>query len=48
MPEKYGNSQFPVGNGWYVITHSDTKNKKKMLEKIAKSLHINLKVEIID
>jgi hypothetical protein len=37
-----------VGNGWYVITHSGTKDKKKVLDKIAKALHLNLKVDIID
>jgi hypothetical protein len=45
---KYGGAQLPVGNGWYVITHSNTLSKKKMLDKIAKALHLNLKVEIID
>jgi nitric oxide synthase oxygenase domain/subunit len=45
---KYGHAQHPVGNGWYVITHSGTKDKKKVLDKIAKALHLNLKVDIID
>jgi nitric oxide synthase oxygenase domain/subunit len=45
---KYGHAQHPVGNGWYVITHSGTKDKKKVLDKIAKALNLNLKVDIID
>jgi len=45
---KYGHAQHPVGNGWYVNTHSATKDKKKVLDKIAKALHLNIKVEIIN
>lgn len=44
---KYGNAQTDIGNGWLIITHSSTLNKKKMLEKIAKALRINIKVEIL-
>jgi len=43
---KYGSAQHPVGGGWYVITHSDTNSKKKLVEKIARELNIKVKVEI--
>lgn len=45
--KKYGGAQHDVGNGWLVLTLSSTVNKKKILEKIAKSLHCNMKVDII-
>jgi nitric oxide synthase oxygenase domain/subunit len=45
---KYGHTQRPVGNGWYVITHSGTAMKKKFLDKIANELGLNIKVDIID
>lgn len=44
---KYATSQHPVYDGWYVMTCSDTKTKKKQVEKIAESFGINVKVEII-
>lgn len=44
---KYGKAQHDVGNGWLILTHSSTKDKKKTLDKIAKALGIDLKVEII-
>lgn len=40
-------NQVPVGHGWYVITHSNTSDKHKVLQRIARELHIPLKVEII-
>lgn len=33
---------------YYIMTHSDTKTKKRLLDKIAADLHEQLKVEIID
>lgn len=45
--KKYGRAQHDVGNGWMILTHSSTADKKKMLEKIAKALNIKLRVEII-
>lgn len=45
--QKYKSSQRPVGNGLYVITHSNTNDKKKMLEKISKALGLNWTIEII-
>lgn len=45
--KKYGHAQHDVGNGWMILTHSSTADKKKMLDKIAKALNLNMKVEII-
>ncbi|PWL58089.1 MAG: hypothetical protein DBY35_14590 [Bacteroidales bacterium] len=45
--KKYGRAQHDVGNGWMILTHSSTADKKKMLDKIAKVLNIKLRVEII-
>lgn len=47
LGQKYKSSQHPVGNGLYVITHSNTDDKKKMLEKISKALGLNWTIEII-
>lgn len=44
---KYGKAQVPVEGGWLILTHSSTSQKKKQLDKIAKALHLNIKVEII-
>jgi len=44
---KYAKAQHPVGDGWFVMTCSDTKTKKKQVENIAKEFGINVKVEII-
>lgn len=45
--KKYGGAQHDVGNGWLVLTHSSTIDKKKILDKIARSLHITIEVDII-
>ncbi len=45
--KKYGGAQHDIGNGWLVLTHSSTADKKKILDKIAKSLHVKMKVDII-
>lgn len=34
-----------IGGGWYVITHSSTKVKKKYIEEISDRLNLDLKVE---
>ena len=47
LDKKYGQAQIPVGDGLYVMTHSSTHDKKKQLDKIAKGLGIELKVEEI-
>lgn len=44
---KYGKAQVPVEGGWLILTHSSTYDKKKQLDKIAKALDLNLKVEVI-
>lgn len=45
--KKYGKAQRDVGNGWLILHHSSTADKKKMLDKIAKALKLNIKVEIV-
>lgn len=45
--KKYGASQHEVQGGWLILTHSNTADKKKMLEKIAHSLALNISVEIV-
>ena len=44
---KYSKAQRPLGNGLYLITHSNTIAKKRIIENIASRLGIKLKVEII-
>lgn len=45
---KYGRAQHPIGGGWLVLTHSSTYDKKKMLDNIARKLHIPLNVEVLE
>ena len=45
--KKYNISQFPVEDGLYVMTHSSTKQKAQILEKISDQLHLGLRVEIV-
>ena len=47
LDKKYGKTQVPVEGGLYVMTHSSTHDKKKMLEKISTRLGIKLIVEEI-
>ncbi len=44
--KKYGDTQVEVGNGLYVITHSNNKMKKGFLEKISKDLKLGWIVEL--
>ncbi len=46
LDEKYKQSQKHLGNGWYLITHSCTNDKKSLIEKIAKAFGIKVKVEV--
>jgi len=46
--KKYGSNQREVAKGLYVLTHSSTKDKKKMLEKINKALNMGWKIDIVD
>lgn len=45
--KKYGGSQQEVEPGLYVITHSNTEDKKKNLEKISIALGLGWKIEIV-
>lgn len=45
--KKYGRAQREVQPGLYVLTHSNTKDKKKILDKISTALNLGWKVEII-
>lgn len=47
LDNKYGYAQIPVENGFYIMTHSNTHDKKKKLDKISSELALGLKVEII-
>ena len=47
LDKKYGKTQVPVEGGLYVMTHSSTHDKKKMLDKIAIRLGVKLIVEVI-
>lgn len=47
IDDKYGSAQTPVGNGLYVVHHSSTKDKKRVLDRISKSLNLGWKVEIV-
>ena len=43
----YGNAQVDIADGWYLITHSSTGQKRQQIEKISETLNLELKVEII-
>ena len=45
--KKYGHAQREAAPGLYVLTHSSTKDKKKILEKINTALKMGWKIEII-
>lgn len=45
--KKYGKAQREAAPGLYVLTHSSTKDKKKMLDKINTAFKIGWKVEIV-
>lgn len=45
--KKYGNSQREAAPGLYVLTHSSTKAKKKMLDRISSALDLGWNVEIV-
>ena len=47
LDKKYGKTQVSVEGGLYVMTHSSTHDKKKILDKIAKELGIKLIVDEI-
>ena len=45
--KKYGHAQREAAPGLYVLTHSSTKDKKKMLDKINKALNMGWRIEIV-
>ncbi len=45
--KKYGSSQQEAEPGLYVLTHSNTEDKKKCLEKISTALQLGWKIEIV-
>ena len=45
--KKYGRAQREAAPGLYVLTHSSTKDKKKMLDKINESLNMGWTIEIV-
>lgn len=48
LDEKYGSRQLEMEPGLFVITHSNTKEKKKWLDKISDALGLGWTVKIID
>ena len=47
IDSKYGRAQREAAPGLYVLTHSSTKDKKKLLDKISSLLKLGWKVEIV-
>ena len=47
VDSKYAPSQKPVGNGWYVNTHSPTCVKKNFLDIINKELNLGLTIKVV-
>ena len=45
--KKYNSAQICTKDGLYIMTHSNTAEKAKILKKISDRLHLGLKVEII-
>jgi len=45
--KKYEKAQIPTKDGLFIMTHSNTEDKKKMLDKISEELGLRLKVEIV-
>jgi len=48
IDKKYGPSQKEAAPGLYVLTHSNTKDKKKMLDRISTALGLGWNIDIID
>lgn len=46
VPDKYAKYNKPLGNGWFVITQSDSSQKYLQLRAIISKLHLNFKVEL--
>ena len=46
--QKYGHTQKDLGNGWYLITHSNNKMKKQFIETVSDVLELGVEVIIED
>lgn len=47
IDSKYGSAQHEAAPGLYVLTHSNTQDKKKILDKVSKALNLGWRVEIV-
>lgn len=47
VDKKYKSAQKPLGNGWLLMTCSDTATKRKQILSIAEAVGLNVSVEII-
>lgn len=47
VDKKYKSAQKPLGNGWLLMTCSDTATKRKQIRAIAEAVGLNVNVEII-
>lgn len=47
VDKKYKTAQKPLGNGWLLMTCSDTATKRKQILTIAEAINLNVNVEII-
>ena len=47
LDSKYSSRQKPLGGGWYLMTCTSTKDKKKDIEAISEAYNLKVKVEII-
>ena len=47
IDKKYGSRQKPLGQGWYVMTCTSTKDKKKDIDAISEAYNLGVKVEIV-
>lgn len=47
IDSKYGSAQHEAAPGLYVLTHSNTQDKKKILDKISKALNLRWRVDIV-
>ena len=47
VDKKYQTAHKPLGNGWLLMTCSDTATKRKQILAIASTIGINVNVEII-
>ncbi len=48
VDKKYSKAQKPLGNGWLLMTCSDTVTKRKQILTIASHIGIKVKVDVIE